>query len=106
MHDMWDERPISQIPQCIRQLSHNALFCNRNVYTREICDRSPDNDLSAKTKWQKGVTQGAVSFVILMKLCSINVNHVYWTQKKPDSKLQILRDAGELLNTIKISIDS
>ena len=27
-------RPISQIPQCIRQLSHNALFCNRNV---KIC---------------------------------------------------------------------
>ena len=23
-------RPISQIPQCIRQLSHYALFCNRN----------------------------------------------------------------------------
>ena len=24
-------RPISQIPQCIRQISHNALICNRNV---------------------------------------------------------------------------
>ena len=25
------KRPISQIPQCIRQMSHNAPFCNRNV---------------------------------------------------------------------------
>ena len=25
-------RPISQIPQCIRQISHNATFCNRNVH--------------------------------------------------------------------------
>ena len=24
-------RPISQIPQCIRQISHNAPFCNKNV---------------------------------------------------------------------------
>ena len=23
--------PISQIPQCIRQISHNAPFCNRNI---------------------------------------------------------------------------
>ena len=26
------KRPISQIPQCIRQISHNASFCNRNVH--------------------------------------------------------------------------
>ena len=26
-------RPISQIPQCIRQLSRNATFCNGNVHT-------------------------------------------------------------------------
>ena len=26
-------RPISQIPQCISQISHNAPFCNRNVHT-------------------------------------------------------------------------
>ena len=26
-------RPISQIPQCIRKISHNATFCNRNVHT-------------------------------------------------------------------------
>ena len=26
-------RPISQIPECIRQISHNASFCNRNVRT-------------------------------------------------------------------------
>ena len=26
-------RPISQIPECIRQISHNATFCNRNVHT-------------------------------------------------------------------------
>ena len=24
---------ISQIPQCIRQISHNASFCSRNVHT-------------------------------------------------------------------------
>ena len=27
------DRPISQIPECIRQISHNAPFCNRNVHT-------------------------------------------------------------------------
>ena len=27
------KRPISQIPQCMRQMSHNAPFCNRNVHT-------------------------------------------------------------------------
>ena len=27
------DRAISQIPQCIRQISHNAPFCNRNVHT-------------------------------------------------------------------------
>ena len=26
-------RPISQIPQCIRQISHNVTFCNRKVHT-------------------------------------------------------------------------
>ena len=26
-------KPISQIPQCIRQISHNAPSCNRNVHT-------------------------------------------------------------------------
>ena len=26
-------RPSSQIPQCIRQISHNAPLCNRNVHT-------------------------------------------------------------------------
>ena len=110
MHDMWDYKPISQIPQCIRQLSHRALFCNRTVHTRKtrkICDRSRDNALSAKAKWQKGVRQGVVSFAILMKICFIYVNHVCWTSKKPGSKLQILRDASdELLKTNKFSIDS
>ena len=27
-----DNRPISQIPQCIHSISHNAPFCNRNVH--------------------------------------------------------------------------
>ena len=27
-----NNRPISQIPKCIRQISHNALFCNRNMH--------------------------------------------------------------------------
>ena len=26
-------RPVSQIPECIEQTFHNALFCNRNVHT-------------------------------------------------------------------------
>ena len=26
-------RPVSQIPLCIRQIIHNAPFCNRNVHT-------------------------------------------------------------------------
>ena len=31
--DLHSYRPISQILQCIRQMSHNAPFCNRNVHT-------------------------------------------------------------------------
>ena len=30
---MWRNRPISQVPQCTWQISHNATFCNRNVHT-------------------------------------------------------------------------
>ena len=29
---VYPNRPISQILQCIRQISHNAVFCNRNVH--------------------------------------------------------------------------
>ena len=29
-------RPISQIPQCIRQMSHNAPFCDRNVHCYKL----------------------------------------------------------------------
>ena len=29
----WNNRPIPQIPQCIRQISHSSLFCDRNVHT-------------------------------------------------------------------------
>ena len=32
IHVLRCNRPISQIPQCIRQISHNAPFCNRNVH--------------------------------------------------------------------------
>ena len=31
-HTLFVNRLISQIPQCIRQTSHNAIFCNRNVH--------------------------------------------------------------------------
>ena len=34
---MPSNRPISQIPQCIRLISHNAPFCNRNVHTCAHC---------------------------------------------------------------------
>ena len=30
---VWCNRPISQIQQFFRQMSHNAPFCNRNVHT-------------------------------------------------------------------------
>ena len=36
------DRPISQIPQCIRQMSHNAPFCNRIV--QHICTFLLRND--------------------------------------------------------------
>ena len=32
LEPMLTNRPISQIPQCIRQISKNAPFCNRNVH--------------------------------------------------------------------------
>ena len=31
-HFISHNRPISQIPQCIRQISYNAPFCDRNVH--------------------------------------------------------------------------
>ena len=33
------------------------VFNNPLLASRKICDLSPDNNLSDKTKWQKGVTQ-------------------------------------------------
>ena len=30
-------RSVAQIPQCIRQISHNAPFCSQNVHTCDIC---------------------------------------------------------------------
>ena len=38
------------------------LFSNLLQASYYICDRSQDNNVSDKTKWQKGVTQGTVSF--------------------------------------------
>ena len=29
---LYNNTPIAQIPPCIRQISHNELYCNRNVY--------------------------------------------------------------------------
>ena len=38
-----------------------CVFNNSLPALRKICDRLLDNNFSAQTKWQKGVTQGAVS---------------------------------------------
>ena len=45
------------------------IFNNWSLASRKFCDRSSDNNLSAKTKWQKGVIQDAVLFGILTKIC-------------------------------------
>ena len=37
-----------------------SVFNNSSLVSRKICDLSPNNNLSAKTKWQPGETQGAV----------------------------------------------
>ena len=49
----------------ILRVSNNLLLA-----TRKICDRSPDNDLIPKTKWHKGVTQGAVACLFYWKSTS------------------------------------
>ena len=36
------------------------VFNNWSLISRIICDRSPENDLSAKMTWQNGTTQSAV----------------------------------------------
>ena len=38
-----------------------CVFNNSLLASNKICEQSLDNNLGAKTKWQKGVTQGAVS---------------------------------------------
>ena len=47
----------AQVPQCIGQIFHNALFCNRNVYTcTHFCcnpaDTSCNNDIVITLKWR------------------------------------------------------
>ena len=39
-----------------------CVLSNELLVSRKIWDRSPDNNLSAKTKLQNGVAQGAVFF--------------------------------------------
>ena len=55
-----------------------CAFNNSSLAWRKICDPSLDINLSDKTKWQKGVTQCAVSchFGILTKICFIYKSHV------------------------------
>ena len=70
-----------------RTLWFGALWINKLVSlyifivlaSRKICNRWLDNKLSTKRKWQKGVTQGAVSchFSILTKICFICLRHAY-----------------------------
>ena len=47
-------RPVSQIPRCIRQLSHNASLCSRNMHTWSPVD-SP----------HKGQWRGALMFSLI-----------------------------------------
>ena len=49
LHSLNACRTISQIPQCIRQISFNAPFCNRNVhhFVTEMCT----NVHISVTKW-------------------------------------------------------
>ena len=37
------------------------VFNNSLLASCKICDRFPNNNLNAKTKWQKGATQAAIS---------------------------------------------
>ena len=51
--------PISQIPQCIRQISHNATFCNRNVH---MCTFLLQN----AALWDMGIVHPGICEVCLL----------------------------------------
>ena len=41
-----------------------CIFSNLFLASRMICDRSSHNNLGAKPKWQKGVTQGVPGSIL------------------------------------------
>ena len=50
-----------------------CVFHNSLLAFHKMCDRLLDNNLSIEAKWQKGATQGAVSYHIgiITKICLI-----------------------------------
>ena len=82
-HQYFFSRPISQIPLCIRQISHNASFSNWNMHTSarkwciagcgtgtlwELCDRSIHNIYSCSTGFCRTNTTDCQAFTALIQM--------------------------------------
>ena len=60
-------RTISQIPQCIIQISHNAPFCNRNVHAYAHC-------VTNGAMWDMGLVHCGICEIALLQLYLAETN--------------------------------
>ena len=93
LHRQWNNRPISQIPQCIKQISHNAPFCNRNVHTRaHFCYKMVHYGIRHRCIMGFGLlcyyNLLSVSEVILRDMGKISPPKVNWYLSKIRTKTQ------------------
>ena len=66
-----------------------CVLSNQLIVSRKIWDRSPDNNLSAKTKWQNGVTQGAVFFHLVSSRKSASIVKIVFIKMKWNLDLSV-----------------
>ena len=63
-----------------------SVFNNSLRGSRDICDWSPDYNLSVIMVERCHSSCSILSFGILSKICFLCINHIYWNQKKPGPK--------------------
>ena len=80
-------RFISQIPQCIRQISHNAPLCNRNVHisVTKWCIVGRE-DGALWDKWDRSIVDTTLPFQCMCIQHIINTN-IIWCRKQPSDRL-------------------
>ena len=87
---LWSKQPyrlISQILQCIRQISHNAPYCNRNVH---ICAHSVTK--CCIVSYQTGA--------LCARIYSFDTVEDMWTQETEQWKSPLWCHAMEMLSTL------